>query len=49
MENLNNLKHSIMQERDPDKWQQFIDVQRASDKFRKLDGGDYIPWMREYV
>ena len=49
LENLNNLKHSIMQERDPDKWQQFIDVQRASDKFRKLDGGDYIPWMREYV
>ena len=49
LENLNNLKHSVMQERDPGEWQKFIDVQRASDKFRNIDGRNYIPWMRDYV
>ena len=49
LENLNNLKHSVMQERDPGEWKKFIDVQRASDKFRNIDGRNYIPWMRDYV
>ena len=49
LENLNNLKHSVMQERDPGEWQKFIDVQRASDKFRNIDGRKFIPWMRNYV
>jgi hypothetical protein len=38
-----------MQERDPEMWKQFIEVQLASDKFRGLNGQDYIPWFKEYV
>ena len=49
LENLNNLKHSVMQECDPGEWKKFIDVQRASDKFRNIDGKKFIPWMRDYV
>ena len=49
LENLNNLKQSIMQERDPEMWKQFVEVQIASDKFRGLDGQDYIPWFKDYV
>ena len=49
LENLNNLKQSIMQERDPEMWKQFVEVQIASDKFRGLNGQDYIPWFKDYV
>ena len=38
-----------MQECDPGEWKKFIDVQRASDKFRNIDGKKFIPWMGNYV
>ena len=49
LENLINLKKSVMQERDPAIWQQFIDVQIASDKFRGVSITDHLPWMNNYV
>ena len=49
LNNLNNLAKIIMEDRDPHRWDQFLDVQRASDKFRKLKGSDYLPWMSQYV
>ena len=49
LNNLSKLKDILMEDRDPHCWDQFLDVTRASDKFRNLDCRDYLPWMRNYV
>ncbi len=48
VENIINLKNVLNQEPNEGDWQVFIDNTHASDKFRKLDINNYIPWMKEY-
>ena len=45
VENIINLKNFLNQERNDEDWKHYIDNTRASDKFRKLNIVDYIPWM----
>lgn len=48
VENIINLKNILNQPQDETDWQHFIDNTNASDKFRKLDIVEYIPWMEKY-
>ena len=48
VENIIGLKNIINQQPDENGWQHFIDNTHASDKFRKLDIHNYIPWIKEY-
>jgi len=48
VENIINLKNILNQPQDETDWKHFIDNTNASDKFRKLDIVEYIPWMEKY-
>jgi len=48
VDNIINLKNVLNQPQNETHWQHFIDNTNASDKFRKIDIHDYIPWIKDY-
>ena len=44
-----NLKNQLDEEPNDGDWKRFINNTRASDKFRKVDILNYIPWMEEHM
>jgi len=49
VENIKNIKNMVNQERSEENWIKFVENTRASDKFRKVNIVDYIPWMKKYI
>ena len=49
VENIIGLKNILNQEPENDGWKKFVDNTHASDRFRKLNIHDYIPWTKEYI
>jgi hypothetical protein len=43
------LKNQLNQEPNEGDWQKYINNTKASDRFRKVNILDYIPWMEEYM
>ena len=43
------LKNQLDEEPNDGDWKRFINNTRASDKFRKVDILNYIPWMEEHM
>lgn len=48
-ETTRNLIHLINEPRDEAQWQKFIENTKVSDKFRRVNILDYLPWMEDYV
>ena len=43
------LKNQLNEQPNEGDWQKYINNTRASDRFRKVNIIDYIPWMEEYM
>ena len=48
VKNILGIKNTLNQQRDDKLWQNLLDNTLASDKFRKIDVKDYIPWIGKY-
>jgi hypothetical protein len=48
VENIRSLKNVLLEPREEDQWNIFIDNTVASDKFRNVNIVDYIPWTEKY-